>query len=115
MKKTNHTRRNGSKGGGKGVPVLCRFWREDGVWNAIAVELPVAVFGKTFEQARDHLREAIETHCLALQDAGEFSATIRRLRARARSSVAMKSIPPGSPLMKMTLANTSRHRVTVAA
>lgn len=98
-----------------GIPVLCRFWREDGVWNGVAEELPIAVFGKTFETAKENLREAIENYCLVMMDAGQFASLVRRLRSRSRTSLAIKSMSPGSPLVKMLLATRPSGRLTVAA
>ena len=48
------------------VPVLCRIWEEQGVFNGIAEDLPVAVFGKTHEEAQSYLRDAIISHLEAL-------------------------------------------------
>jgi len=42
--------------------VFCRFWEENGVWNISAVNLPVAVFGKTFKQAKDRFWDAVICH-----------------------------------------------------
>jgi predicted RNase H-like HicB family nuclease len=48
------------------IPVLCRVWEEQGVFNGIAEDLPVAVFGKTHEEAQSNLRDAIISHLEAL-------------------------------------------------
>lgn len=37
----------------------CRFWYEDGVWNGSVSGLPVAVYGKTLEDAIRHMRNAL--------------------------------------------------------
>lgn len=97
------------------IPVLCRFWREDRVWNGVAEDLPVAVLGKTFEAAQENLREAIEQHCSVLIEAGEFTSAVRRLRDRSRATVALKSMVPGAPVVKMLLARERSGRLTVAA
>ena len=62
------------------VPVLCRFWEEDGVWNGAAHDLPVAAFGKTLQQAQKHLGDALEAHFEALHELGKVQATIEKLR-----------------------------------
>jgi predicted RNase H-like HicB family nuclease len=58
------------------IPILCRFWEEDGVWNAAAHDLPVAVFGKTLQQAKKHLNDALMAHFEALHELGKAQATI---------------------------------------
>ena len=62
------------------ISILCRFWEEDGVWNAAAHDLPVAVFGKTFQQAQKHLNAALKAHFEALHELGKVQDTIERLR-----------------------------------
>lgn len=62
------------------VPLLCRFWEEDGVWNGIAEDAAVAVFGETFEEARRNLRDAIECHLEAAVENGELKSIVDRLR-----------------------------------
>ena len=44
------------------VPILVRFWQEDGVWNASALDISVAVFGNSFEEARSNFEEALAHH-----------------------------------------------------
>jgi len=44
------------------LPVLCRFWNEDGVWNGSAEDVAVAVFGQTLEEAINNLRAAVQNH-----------------------------------------------------
>src|SRR5208337_5472379 len=51
----------------KQIPVLCEFWEEDGVFNGVATQLPVAVFGKTHEEAVSNLTDAIIAHLEARQ------------------------------------------------
>ena len=46
------------------MPVLCKFWQEDGVWNGSAQDLPVAVFGETIELLRIFSMEAALEACL---------------------------------------------------
>jgi predicted RNase H-like HicB family nuclease len=52
------------------LPALCRFWREDGVWNASAVDLPIAVFGDTIEEAQSNMSDALTAHLNALNRLG---------------------------------------------
>ncbi len=54
------------------ISILCRFWSEDGVWNGLAKDLPVAAFGQTFEEARRNLSDALLSH---LQSASELGGT----------------------------------------
>jgi predicted RNase H-like HicB family nuclease len=50
------------------IPVLARLWWEDGVWNGEAIDLPIAVFGDTFEDAVAHLQDAVMSHLESLVD-----------------------------------------------
>lgn len=61
------------------VPVLVRFWEEDGVWNASAMDLSVAVFGDTFEEARRNFESAIKEHFELLCELKKMHATATRL------------------------------------
>src|SRR5580658_8238092 len=54
------------------VPILCKLWQEDDLWNGIALDLPVAVFGKTFEEAKRHLFEALDAHFETLREIGSY-------------------------------------------
>jgi predicted RNase H-like HicB family nuclease len=58
------------------VPVLCRIWEEQGVFNGIAEDLPVAVFGKTLEEAQSNLRDAVISHFDALRELHKLQAEV---------------------------------------
>ena len=81
------------------VPVLCRFWQEDDVWNGIAEDMAVAVFGETFEEARENLRSAIESHFASAIGTGELSSMLDHLQSRAfeYGFLSLSAIAPGSP------------------
>jgi hypothetical protein len=64
----------------KEIPVICKFWQEDGVWNGSAHDLPVAVFGNTLEEAKEHLADAIISHFCALQKIGQLDAVVFELQ-----------------------------------
>lgn len=66
-----------------GVPILVRFWQEDGVWNASAFDLSVAVFGDNFDDARQHFEEALDSHFDLLVEMGRAKDTIDRLKKLA--------------------------------
>lgn len=66
-----------------GVPILARFWQEDGVWNASAFDLAVVVFGNTFEEAQQNFEKALDSHFDLLVEMGRAKATIDRLRQLA--------------------------------
>jgi len=66
------------------IPVLCKVWEEDGVFNGIAQDLAVAAFGNTYEEASSNLGEAIIAHLQALQDLGKLDEVIEQLRDRSR-------------------------------
>ena len=59
--------------------ILCRFWTEDGVWNAEALSLPIVVSGDRFEEAQNHLREAIDSHFTVLADDGLLEESLASL------------------------------------
>ncbi len=48
------------------ITVLCQYWEEDGVWNGVIKNLPIAAFGQTLEQAKDNLRDAFDSHVAAI-------------------------------------------------
>ena len=97
------------------VPVLCRFWAEDHVWNGVAEDLAVAAFGDAFEIAVSHLREAIESHLEALLEAGELSNAVAQLEERAREYgfLTLHELTSASPLLKMLITVKRGAIVTV--
>ncbi len=68
------------------IPVLCRIWEEQGVFNGIAEHLPVAVFGKTYEEAQNNLKDAILSHLEALREVHQLDAVVEHLRSQARDT-----------------------------
>jgi len=87
------------------IPVLCRLWEEDSVWNASAVDLPIAVFGESFEAAKQHMTDAIVAHLDALQRLGELEATAHFLRTLARQrSVRTEDMALNQPLIRISAA-----------
>lgn len=66
------------------LPVLGKFWFEDGVWNGVAEDMAVAVFGKTLEDAMANLKEAVESHLEVISEAGELPTLISHLQERNR-------------------------------
>lgn len=97
------------------VPILCKFRFEDGVWNGVAEDLPVAVFGNTFEEAKENLRSAIESHIESVLESGEVMPLIQHLQERGREYLSVDEISPGSPLVKMLVAMKNREIVSVTA
>lgn len=84
------------------IPVLCKFWQEDHVWNGAAQDLAVAAFGKTFKEARRNLSDAIICHLQALQELKQLKPTIEYLQQRARDfNVSAEEIPSNRPLLRM--------------
>jgi predicted RNase H-like HicB family nuclease len=65
------------------VPVLCRIWEEQGVFNGIAEHLPVAVFGKTYEEVQNNLKDAILSQLEALREVHQLDAVVEHLRSQA--------------------------------
>jgi predicted RNase H-like HicB family nuclease len=83
------------------IPVLCRFWREDGVWNATAQHLPVAVFGQSFEEASKNLADALTTHFQSLDDAGKLDGTIALLEKKAQVRFRPNEFSADTPFVRM--------------
>lgn len=85
-------------------PILCKFWNEDGVWNAITVHIPVAVCGDTFEEAKENLRMAVDSHFEAHHSLGKEVPVIQELQKIARNYFSVDDIPFGSQMLKMLVA-----------
>lgn len=68
------------------IPVLCRIWEEQGVFNGVAEHLPVAVFGKTYEEAQTNLKVAVLSHLEALREVHQLDAVVDQLRNQARET-----------------------------
>jgi predicted RNase H-like HicB family nuclease len=96
------------------VFVLCKFWPEDGVWNGIAEDLPVAVFGETFEEAKRNLADALESHLSSVMDSGEGDRVVKDLQSRARDYLCIDEIPLDSALLKMLVAVKSQENCVEA-
>jgi predicted RNase H-like HicB family nuclease len=87
------------------IPILCNFWREDGVWNGEAVDLPVVVFGHSLEEAQKHLHNALLTHLDAEQQLGTIEKTIEYLRTRAKERcVSLEEMVPNRFLGRFNAA-----------
>jgi predicted RNase H-like HicB family nuclease len=93
------------------IPVLLRFWQDDGVWNGVAVDLPVAVFGSTFEDAAHNLQDAVISHLETLQEVGSLQDTIHLLRACARNQrLSIDEMAMNQPLVRFN-AGLQDHQV----
>lgn len=97
------------------IPVLLRLWKEDDVWNGEAADLPVAVFGDTFEAAIDNLHHAVLSHLEALQEIGKLEETAHILRACARNHrVSIDEMGSNQPFVRFT-AGLQNHKVVCIA
>lgn len=96
------------------IPVLCKLWQEDGVWNGEAAHLAVAVFGESFEDTRHNLRIAIISHLQTLQDVGRLEETIPVLQACAKQRFVLDEIPNNEAVCRLT-AGVEDHRVVCIA
>jgi predicted RNase H-like HicB family nuclease len=90
------------------ISILCRFWSEDGVWNGVAEDLPVAAFGQTFEEARHNLSDALLCHLQSASELGELQEIIRHLKERKHDFLPVDEIPLNSPLLKILVAMKNR-------
>ena len=91
------------------VPILVRFWQEDGVWNASALDISVAVFGNSFEEARSNFEEALARHFEVLQEMKQLPQTIRILQRAAKDRGFYQRIEPGSPFETFPLPDLEHH------
>lgn len=85
--------------------VLVRFWPEDGVWNASAMDIPVAVFGSSFEDARKNFEEAFEAHLEVLAETKRLKKTLQKLERAAQDRGAYDRIQPGEMFEKFPIAD----------
>ena len=92
------------------IPVMCKFWHEDGVWNGATQDLAIAVFGKTFEEAQQNLADAIVCHLEALQELKQLKHTIEYLQQRARDfNVSADELPSNRPILRMDATLLNNH------
>ena len=99
----------------KKLPIICRFWQEDGVWNGEAVDIPIATFGDTFEEAMQGLKEGIVSHFNASAQVGSVQELIDTVEQIAvdRGLLSYDDIMPSSPLVKMLVAFKNHQEVVV--
>lgn len=97
------------------VPILCRFWCEDEVWNGSAQDLPVSVFGKNFEQAKKHLAEALHSHFEALEEVGLLDQTIQELCRIAHNRTFQIEQMADNEMLWKTTAKLPDHRCAAMA
>lgn len=100
---------------GVSIPVLCKFWCEDGVWNGAAEHLPVAAFGETFEEAKRNLANAVVCHFESANETGRIDQLVSELQGHAREHLAVDEISYDSPLVKMLVALKDREVFAVSA
>lgn len=94
------------------IPVLCRFSKEEDVWNGSAEDLPVAACGDTFEEAKHNLIDAIIAHLESVQEVGDIQATIEHLRACAKDRrFSIEEMAYDQPLVRFNAA-LQDHRIT---
>jgi predicted RNase H-like HicB family nuclease len=87
-----------------GTFVLVKFWPEDGVWNASAMDIPVAVFGETFEEAQHNFEDALTAHFETLADAGQLKSALVSLRKIAGDREMFDRIQPRVTFQKFPVA-----------
>lgn len=91
------------------VPILCKFWSEDGVWNGVAEHIPVAVVGETFEAAKENLRSAIGAHLEAIRESGDLDSNLETLLDDARDFFSVQDIPTGLAYARIEVRVTGDH------
>lgn len=86
------------------LPILCEFWHEDDVWNGEAKDLPIAVFGDTFEEAQAHMRDAIQGHIESAIELGEFSEVLKSVsKAVSGRRLSIDDFQSSHPVVKMSV------------
>lgn len=94
------------------IPILCRFSKEDEIWNGSAEDLPVAVYGETFEEAQRNLSDAIIAHLESVQEVGNIKETIEHLRLCAKERrFSLEQMQFDQPLVRFNAA-LQDHRIT---
>jgi len=93
------------------IPILCRFRQDDDVWNAVCEDLPVAVFGETFEEAQENLKDALLAHLEVLAELGRIEGVIEELQRRAKDYgfLAPDDLAAYSPLVKFLVSVGAQH------
>lgn len=95
---------------GREIPVFCKIWEEQGIFNGIAEDLPIAVFGHTHEEAQKHLSDAIISHLEALKELGKLDETVERLRSRSREiCFSPQELPPNEAFFRFSAAIHDSH------
>src|SRR5262245_38445410 len=97
------------------LPVLCKFWQEDGVWNAVAEHLAVAVFGYSFEEAQRNLREAIVAHMECWVEEGKGDELVNLLLSRSHGQLQVEQLSPDAAVLKMEVGVHDHHVHAVTA
>ena len=85
--------------------VLVKFWPSDGVWNASAMDIPVSVFGTTFEEARNNFEDALLAHFETLADVGQLKPTLQLLQRIASDRGVFDRLEPRETFAKFPIAN----------
>jgi predicted RNase H-like HicB family nuclease len=85
------------------LPILVRLWEEDGVWNVSAFDLPVAVYGNTFDEARTNFEEALDAHFELLVEMRRAKEVVADLRAAALDRGFYDRIKPRETVEKFML------------
>jgi hypothetical protein len=83
------------------------------VWNGSAHDLPVAVFGKTIDEARKNLSEALAAHFRALQEIGKAEEVTRNLCRLAEERLSFDEMPSNELFWK-AIISTGETREVVA-
>lgn len=97
------------------IPILLRFWEEEGVWNGEAVDLPVAVFGRSFEETTRNLQDAVISHLETLKEIGTLKETVATLRACARQHrVSVDEMALNQPMVRFDAGLQDCHVVAIA-
>ncbi len=90
------------------IPVLVKFWQEDGVWNGSAHDLPIAVFGNSLKEAQDNLGDAIISHLNALEKLGKIDAVVNDLQRLVQERISREEMAHGELFCTVTAESIGR-------
>ena len=98
------------------LPIICEFWHEGKVWNGEARDLPIAVFGDTFEDAQAHMRDAVQGFMESSLEGGDMPEVVALLEKAARRSIKPDQLSAKRPVLKISveLKNKNKELVSVA-
>lgn len=91
------------------IALFARIWEEDGVWNISGIDLPVAVFGDSLEEAKTHFKEAVVAHMDALIELNLIESVLAELHEKHQKCRPVDCLPNEQPIIKLTGRMRDQH------